>query len=108
MEQFPSGMLPITVSQDRDISNQDLAFKNILLGSGTHQTKSISMTDFSRVGLYKLPMRGVPQKKEIEYLMHNFYIYLSGKLLKIKYYKSCHSIANVLSNSSEQILVVKR
>lgn len=41
MKQFPFGILPVPVSQDRDISNQDVAFKNILLATGTHQTEPI-------------------------------------------------------------------
>lgn len=40
IKQFPSRILAIIMSQDRNISKQDLAFKNILLQTCTHQTKS--------------------------------------------------------------------
>lgn len=49
MKQFTPGILPINVSQDRDISNPNLAFKNILLGI------LIAKIDFGRVGIYNLP-----------------------------------------------------
>lgn len=84
MKQFPSGILPITVSQDRDISSQDLVFKNIVLGTGAHQTESNAMTNFGRWGYTTFPQRGAPQERKLEHSVHNIYIYIGGKLLEIK------------------------